>query len=286
MALFLALCAAALFGMVPHIQRAALPHTDVRTGAMITIVAMAGLVWAVAPFLIEPGWWWTQAALIFAACGLFFPALSQTLSLKAVDLVGPNLASAIGSCAPLFAAIFAVSFLGEALGVQGVAGMALLIGGLAIAALGPGKGIPRGFPLWALLLPLGASFFRGGAQAATKVGFAELPSPFFATLLMVSVSAAVLAAPFSRKQTRQNVRQSRKGNLIFALNGLVSGGGILALNGAIAGGAVTVAAPLASTAPLWTFLYAALFFRSERLTWRLLAVALVVVAGAVLIVTR
>ena len=86
MALILALCAAALFGLVPHIQRAALPHTDVRTGAAITVATMAAMFWLVAPFIVRPEWWFTQAALIFAACGLVFPVCvwNSTVSMGAL----------------------------------------------------------------------------------------------------------------------------------------------------------------------------------------------------------
>ena len=286
LSLFLALLAAALFGVVPHIQRAALPHTDIQTGAYITIVTGTVVFWAIAPFQIESSWWFTQSTLLFAVCGLFFPSFSQTLALKSVAMVGPNLNSAIGSSAPLFAAIFALVFLGESLGIQGAAGMGLLMLGLALAAMGPGKGQVRQWALWALLLPVGASFFRGIAQGITKLGFAEVPSAFFATLVMLSVSTLVLTLGFAKKSTRASARQNRKGNLIFALNGLVAGGGILALNGALSLGAVTVAAPLASTAPPWTFVYALFFFKTEQLSFRLLGVSLMVVAGAILIVTR
>jgi len=244
------------------------------------------ICWCVAPFLVDTAWWSTKAALIFAICGLFFPALSQPLSLKSVQVVGPNLSSAIGSCAPLFAAILATMFLGEVLGLQGVLGMTLLIAGLTLAALGPGKGIVRSWPLWALGLPIAASFFRGGAQALSKLGFEDLPSPFFATLVMMTVSSVILFLPFLRRQTRNRTHLTRRGAALFALNGIIAGGGILSLNAAISIGAVTIAAPLASTAPLWTLAYAAIFFRSERLTLRLLLIALIVVAGAILIVTR
>ncbi len=279
----MALLAAALFGLVPHLQRAALPYTDVRTGALISIATATLALWLLAPFLIEWTWWFTAPALIFALCGLFYPAVSQTLALKAV---GPNLSSAIGSSAPLFAALFAVAFLGESLGIQGVGGMALLIAGLSIAAMGPGGGKVRTWALWALLLPVGAGFFRGIAQGVTKLGYADLPSPFFATLVMVSVSSVILSVGFARRSARARALQERRGNLLFALNGLVAGGGILALNAALSFGAVTIAAPLASTAPLWTLAYGLLVFKTEALSTRMLWIALIVVAGAALIVTR
>ncbi|MEL7117059.1 MAG: DMT family transporter [Pseudomonadota bacterium] len=284
--LLLALLAAALFGVVPHIQRAALPFTDVRTGALITIATFALLCWGAAPWFVDHAWWGTKAALIFALCGLFFPAFSQTLTLKSVIAIGPNLSSSLGSVAPLFAALFAIAFLGESLGVQGALGMALLVVGLSLAALGPKGGAPRAFALWALFLPIGASFLRGIAQAVSKLGFTELPSPFFATLVMATVSVLVLALPFLRPAARAGSKTGTRGNLLFAVNGLAVGGGIFALNAAISGGAVTVAAPLASTAPLWTFVYGLVFFRTETLSLRLLAVSVVVVLGCALIVTR
>ena len=69
-----------------------------------------------------------------------------------------------------------------------------MMAGLAASAfLRRGPAAMR-WPLWALLLPLGAAALRGGIQPIAKVGFVEVPSPMFAALIMSATSVVVLAA--------------------------------------------------------------------------------------------
>lgn len=286
LAIFFALLAGLLFGIVSHVQKTALRGTEVSIGALISVATMAAVFWAAAPFVIEWSWFNTRAALIFAACGIIFPAVSQRLQVASVVHVGPALTSAMGSFAPLFAVVLAVAFLGEQMNLQGSAGMALMLAGLLVSAIGPGRGLPRAFPLVALLFPLGASLARGVMQPTAKFGFAEIDSPFFATLVMSTVATSVLFLWMLKDRSNGPLRQSRTGNLFFVLNGFLIGGGILSLQLGISYGSVSLAAPLSSTSPLWTLLLGVLFFRNEHLTGRHLVMAVLVVAGAILVVTR
>jgi drug/metabolite transporter (DMT)-like permease len=69
------------------------------------------------------------------------------------------------------------------------------------------------------------------------------------------------------------------------VNGIVVGLGILLLQAAISGGEVTTAAPLVSTTPLWALVLGLLVFRHESLRPWHGVVALLVAAGAALIVS-
>jgi len=280
-----ALSAGALFGFNLHIQKKGLEDTDGLTGAFLSIGSMAAVLWFFSPFFIEWRWWLTDAAIIFMLCGLVFPATGQSLQIVSIRRVGPALTSAGGAFAPLFAVLPAVMFLGESFGLQAIAGMTLMMGGLILSAVGTRK-IPRGWPLWALLLPLGASFMRGVVQPITKYGYAEVPSPYFSTLVMATVSTLVLYLLLLGLNQRPAIIGGGRGHRWFVLSGMINGAGILALNNAIQLGDVTVAAPLASTTPLWALFFGIVMFRHERLGLHHAIIALLVVSGAVLIVTR
>ncbi|KMW58479.1 hypothetical protein AIOL_003454 [Candidatus Rhodobacter oscarellae] len=281
----LALFAGACFGLTAHIQRAALVGADIRIGTFVSLASMAALSWVLAPFLVDPAWWSSRAVWIFALCGLMFPALSQTLQILGVAKVGPTLTSAMGSVAPFFAALPAVLFLGEAMSVQIALGMSVVVLGLMLSALSAGAPSSRDWSLLALLIPVGASAARGLTQPITKFGMLEVPSPFFATLVMVSVSSAVVSLRLIGRRAPE-ARATPRGIALFAVNGIINGLGILALLLAINLSAVTIAAPLATTAPLWTLVFGALFFRTEVIRPRQWAFSLLVVLGVVLIVAR
>lgn len=281
---FLALLAAALFGFNVHIQRRALDHTDTLTGAFLSVATLAGLAWLMAPILLEPAWLTHPATITFALGGLFFPVLGQILQVAALARVGPLIASAIGAFTPGFAIVPAVLLLGEDFGPQAALGSGLMITALLVAALSGGDP-KRGWPLWALLLPLGAAAARGLVQPVTKAGLSEIPSPYYATLVMGTVSTVVLAG-LLMLSGRGLPRRCERGHLAFVISGAVNGAGILALNSALERGQITLTAPLTTTAPLWTLAFGVLIFRNERVTKHLLGVAALVVAGAALLATR
>jgi drug/metabolite transporter (DMT)-like permease len=283
----LALGAAALFGVNVLVQTRAKRGADGLLGALLSVSVMSAMFLLVAPFTVSPAWFLTGAAGLFAMVGLMFPAAGQGLQIAAVSRVGPALTSSIGAFAPVFAVVPAVLLLDEPLGLQGAAALVLMVAGLALAPLGP-RGLARGWPLWALLLPLGAGAARGLGQPALKAGLAEVPSPIFATLVASLVSTAVLGLVMllRRRPAAPRPPSSRGALALFGLSGLINGFGILSLNGALSQGQVTLAAPLASTTPLWVLLFSLLFLRGETVPRRQLLIALLVVAGGALLVTR
>jgi len=282
---FFGLLAGALFGFNVHIQRMALDGVDALTGSFISVAAMAALFWVVAPFFIEWHWWGTQTVLIFAACGLIFPAMGQRLQIASVQNVGPAMTSAIGSFVPVFAVMPAVWFLGETFGLQPSIGLGLMLIGLVTASLGR-KGITRDWPVWMLLLPLGAAAVRGIAQPTIGLGLSQLPSPVFATLVLSTVSTVVLGVMVFFSKPKPKSGDPVIGRNWFILGGFINGAGILSLNVGIYLGGVTLSAPMIATAPLWALLFGVLIFKRERLEKRHAFIGLIVTIGAMLIVSR
>lgn len=280
-----ALMAGVLFGLNVHIQHRALDTTDSLTGAAISLGVSAALLWISSPFWMDWSWWSSGSVMLFALCGLLFPAFAQLLQIRAIDTVGSSLSSAIGAFAPLFAVVPAVLFLNEVMNIQAATGIALLMAGLCISAIRTEK-IRRTWPVWALLLPLGASAVRGGTQPIVKIGLNEIPSASFATLVMTTVSTLVLAVCLLGTGRTVHGLREKPGAAWFAVSGVVNCTGILALAFAIKVGGVTLTAPLASTAPLWALLFGALIFRREPLGLQHILVSFMVVIGAVLIITR
>ena len=205
--------------------------------------------------------------------------------IRSIEKVGSSLSAAVGAFAPLFAVVPAVMVLGELINLQAALGMALMIAGLCISAIRTGT-IHRTWPIWALLLPLGAAALRGSAQPIAKIGLNEIPSAAFATLVMTSASTLVLAGCLLATNRTIHGLKAKPGALWFAVSGAVNCAGILALAYAIKVGGVTLTAPLASTTPLWALLFGALVFRRETLGYQHIVVAVLVVIGAALIITR
>ena len=281
----LALGAAACFALGIHFQRSGLDFGSGRSGSMITVVSMGFCYWVLAPFLIEWHWWGTHAALLFAACGLVVPVAAQHLQVKAVGHLGAAIAGSLSTFAPVFAAIPAVLFLGEQFNFQAGLGFALMLGGVAMIPFSQAR-LKRSFAIWALLLPIGASFLRGVIQPIVKSGYAEVPSPFFAMLAMATVSALVAMTLFGMTRQPEDNVSIGPGVYWFAISGVMVAIGNYLIMLAISIGDIVVASPFTSTVPLWTLVFGYFIFRREQLTrWHLL-IAAVICFGSVLLITR
>ncbi len=283
--IFFGLLAAALFGLLIHYQRRGLESCDPLVGAFISVLAMTTLLWILSPFFIDYNWILTKAAFIFFLGGLFFPASAQIAQAFSITKVGPAITSAMGAFAPFFAAVPAVIFLGEVWNAQLVFGMSIMTIGLILAATNTNT-FKRNWPIWVLLLPLGASLGRGVIQPIVKAGLLENPSPFLATLILGSTSSIMLTVILIITGKYKLVGDSFEGFKWFSISGIINALGILSIMYAVNLGGVTLAAPLVATSPIWALLFGYVIFRNEILVPRHLFVAGLVVIGSILIVLR
>ena len=280
-----ALTAACVFGLNMHIQNKGLDDTDELTGAFLSVSAMAGAFWILSPAFVDFGWFLSGAVWIFALGGLFVPALGQRLQIASIGLVGPAISSAVNGFMPLFAVLPAVLFLGETFGLQATIGLGVMITGVLVTTLGRGR-IKRGWPAWALLIPLAASFMRGVVPVGTKYGYAEVNSPFFATMVMSTVSVLVLGALLLARRKPAKSAGRRRGYLWFALSGLVNGLGIFSVNMAVSYGDVTIVAPLLMSSPIFALAFSVFVFKREVIGLHHLILTTATVTGSLLIVMR
>ena len=284
-AALLALVAGAFFALTAFAQRRGLVDTDGLSGALYSIGTMAACLWLVSPFFIDFAWFSHPIVWIFVLTGILFPASSQTAQIFSVQRLGPTLTSALGGLAPVFAVIPAILILGEAFSLQAGLGLGMIVSAMIYSTIGSKK-IPRNWPIWALLLPLGASLSRGITQPFTKLGMLEIPSPIFASLVQATVSLCVMYLVTSLPVNRKARRTGPEGRVWFCVTGLLISCGILSLNWAISLGEVLLVAPIASLVPLWALAFNVLIFRVETVGLRHLGVAVLVVLGVSLITSH
>lgn len=277
----IALCAAFLFALSAHVQNMAPKSAGTQFGTLVLIATQAALYSFAALFIVKTEYWFTTAALMFAAVGLLRPTLSIHLWVEGIKRLGPTLNSALTSIGPFFAAVFGILILGEQLTPMIAAGIALVIAGALVPAL-RSTGISYAFPLWALLLPLGASALRNIAHAFTKLGFAEVPSPLFAALVGTGVSLIILGTRFVA--TRQTIEGQISDYRYYALSGVITACAVYLLNQALEYGQVITVAPIVASSPVFAALLGYFVFGRETLTWRTLLTISLVVPGVVLIV--
>lgn len=279
-----AITASIVFALALQNLKTALTHMDDLSGTFVSVSTLAIVVWMVGIWDLRWHYWSSDAVWYFIAAGALFPAMGQRFQIASVKHVGPALTAAFGAFLPLFATLPAVFFLGETVTPLQAAGIALLVSGLVLAALGRGQSWKtRAF--YMILLPLGAALVRAMTQPLSKAGYNILPEPMFAMIVFASVSTLVIGAMVLQRGSPKGILSFGKGHLLFAVNGLLIGAGILGIQLSLLAGSVTLTSSLVSTTPIWTLVFGVLFFRNETVYWWHGLVAVLVSAGAVMVVT-
>lgn len=277
---FYGLASALLFALSNHFTNMGLQQSDARAGALVSIATSAVAYWLFAPFFVERWYWLTTAALMFAVVGIIRPALSTALAISSIKMMGPTLTSSLTAATPIFGAIFAIVILGEHLTPPVAIGTAAVVAGAVVAAWNP-RGLKRTWPLWAIVLPLGASLIRATGHIVTKYGLLEVDSPSFAVLVGNTVSLATTVLVFGRG--RRPLSGTGSSNLWFIAAGIANALSLQFLNNALALGDVVAVVPIVSATPVFTLLLGFFYFGRETITWRTIATIALIVPGVVLV---
>ena len=221
--------------------------------------------------------------LVFAAIGAVVPGASQVVFVQAVRHAGAARTAVLVGVAPLLSFVLAALFLDEGVNAGLVAGAALIV--VAGASISFERTKPEGYrTLGAVLAVVCAALFatrdtlvRWGSEDATL-------EPLMRTVVSLAAAALVVAAwSYATRGTRPpaHLRAAIKP---FLPAGITLGAAYVCLIVALDRGRVTIVAPLNATQSLWGVIFAAAFLgRREAIGPRLIAAAVVIVAGGVLI---
>jgi drug/metabolite transporter (DMT)-like permease len=284
-AITLAVLSAVCFGIGLVTSRVGLRTLDARSGAAISIPVAAVLFAAAAPFAIDLSGFDVRAMLLFAAIGVFFPALVTLLTFRSTEELGPTVTGAVSGTAPLFALLGAALILGEKIPAE--ASVAAVGVGVGVALLSWSRsGVRRGFAGRALLWPFSGAVVRGLAQVGAKAGLVLWPNPFVAGLIAYAMSSATVVG-VKRLGRAERSPVTRRSLWWFGVTGLLNGSAVLLLYTALTMAPVSTVAPVVATYPLVTALVSAVVLHDEEITVRVVAGAVVMVAAiAYLVASR
>jgi len=271
----MALCSAVLFGAMTVALRFALRAPDAGAGAAATLVvalavALVAGVASVGAHGLEADRLWP-----FLLAGLLAPGGSQILFTLAVREAGPSRASVAVGAAPLVAVTIALVVLHEPLRVPLVLGAVLVVaGGLALVTE---RTRPEHVRLIGLAYAIATTILFASRDNLVRHLALETPvrpEPAVATTMVAGVLVALAYA--RRLPTRRELRA-------FAPAGFCFGLSYVTLFEAYYRGRVSVVSPLVATESLWGVTLSALLIRHEGIGRRVLAGAVLVVAGGALI---
>lgn len=272
----LACLSAFLFGAMTVAVRVALQRgAHAETGAFHTVLVAFCVV---LPFALVAGGD-AGAAWPFLLAGILGPGGSQVFFTLAVRDAGPARASVAVGTAPLAAVAIALVFLGEPLEAALVAGAMLVVAGGAVLATERRR--PERFAPIGLVFALAATALFATRDNVVRwlSGDTEVAPSLAAGAALLSGWVCILAYLLATGR-RPRLRALPP----FAPAGVFFGLSYVSLFAAFYGGRVSVVSPLVATESLWGVALSALVLgRSERVGPRLVAGALLVVAGGALI---
>jgi drug/metabolite transporter (DMT)-like permease len=280
-AVLLACGSAALFGAMSVAVRFALRgFDDAELGSLsMSSVAFAlsgALALAFADLSDLAGAW------PFLIAGAIAPGSSQIFFVRAVREAGAARTSVVMGTAPLVAVAIALTILGEPVSAALLAGAALIVaGGVALANE---RVRPDDFRhLGVLLAVIATVLFAVRDNVLRAIAKGSDVDPLLAAAVSLLAGAATVAL-YLAVTRRSGVRGYGRAVRAFAPAGIFFGFSYAMLFEAYYRGRVSVVAPLVATESLWGVAFAALFLgRSELIGKRLVAGAVLIVAGGVVI---
>lgn len=286
----LALVPAVLWGFSPILSKRGMAAGGSSLQASLVVVAVDTTLYALALLAVgglAVGAGLTPAATaLFVGAGVVGTAIGRLAVFVGVDRVGASINSAVISTRPLFAGALAVAVLGEPVTVATVAGILVLVVGLAVLALSRGGDL-AGWRMRDLLFPLVAAAAFGAGNVARKYGLDAFSGvSVLEAVALNEVGAMVALGGYALGARREDVLGApRRTYAYFAGSGTLTAVALLSLFAALSLGRVVIVDPLAATAPLFTAVFAAVLLRDlERVTPQLVVGAVLVVVGVVLIV--
>lgn len=237
-----------------------------------------------------PGW---HAVAVLAVSGVVGILLGDTLNFAAVGRLGPRRAGAVFALNAPMAAVLGWVLLGERLGAQAWAGIAVTVTGVALAILGrPASGahrleLVRGGLGIGVLFGLGAALGQATGALIARPYMAAGLDPYVGSLIRVGASGLVMgmvaALPVAPPRPRQVSGQVLALTAATALIGLLLGMTLFLY--ALQGSQTGIIATLSATSPV--IILPLLWLRTgQRPTVTSWAGAALAVTGLALIFTR
>jgi uncharacterized membrane protein len=286
----LAVLTALLWGFEPILAKRGMAAGGTTLQASLVVVVVdAGLYWLV---LLATEGLGGLARLTPFAVGLFLlagfvgTALGRLAIFAGVRRLGASINSAVISARPVFAAVFAVTLLGEAATAATVAGIVVLAVGLATLALARGGDV-GGWDRGDLLFPLTAALVFAAGNVLRRFGLTVTPATALEAVALNETAALVALGGVALVRGPRDLRSlPRRSYGYFAAGGVLTAVALLSLFTALSlpAGRVVVVDPLVAAAPLFTAGFAYVLLDDvERVTRGVVAGAVLVVAGGVLV---
>ena len=223
---------------------------------------------------------------LFLFAGATGTALGRLAIFVGVDRVGASINTAVVSGRPLFATVFAFGLLGEPVSLDTGFGIIVLVGGLVVLSLSKGGDL-SGWETRDLIYPLGSGTLFAFGNVLRRFGLGTGGVDVLQAVALNEAGALLVFLTYAALRGTVGFRSAdRRSYAYFATSGALTAVALLSMFGALAlpAGRVAIVESLASTAPLFTTVFAYFLLRDlERVTPGIAFGAVLVVVGVVFV---
>jgi drug/metabolite transporter (DMT)-like permease len=219
--------------------------------------------------------------LTFVAVGLFVPGMTRVLTFRGIGTMGSAITSTIVNTTPMFSTALAMLVLGERPGPLVLAGVVLIVGGLATISW---EGAQRSWKRTELIFPFLAALLFAMKDVTVRWGLGGSGSPVLAAAIAAFTSTVEIFLINRYIYKQQFALPPKQVIHWFVGSGLFTGGSFLFMFLALNMERVSIIAPLVNSYAVFVLVLAPLMARQiEKVTLHKAAGAVLVVAGIFLI---
>lgn len=225
---------------------------------------------------------WVLANLIFVLVGIFVPGVARFFIFKGMERLGASITSCLTNATPLFATLFAVTFLEERPTMTNLLGTLSIVSGIIALSW---KGESKTWHTSDLLFPLTAAFLFAARDNLVRFGLLHISSPIMGAAIAATTSFVTMSAIYVAFEKKQPLgTAARHGFALFAFSGFMNFLSYLFAYTAFSLERVSLISPLVNGSSLFILPLSALFLRDvEQLTPRKIGAVLLVIVGVFLI---
>jgi uncharacterized membrane protein len=225
---------------------------------------------------------WNPANLLFVVIGIFVPGVARFFIFKGMERLGAPISACLTNSTPLFAIVFAVSFLGERPTVTNLLGAFSIVAGIVSLSW---RGAAKTWRTADLLFPLTAAFLFAGRDNLVRVGVLQIGSPIVGATIASVVSLTTMALLYGVFAEQKPLGAlGLRGLGLFAVSGFMNFLSYVFIYTALSMERVSLISPLVNASSLFVLPLSLIFLKDvEKLTARKIGAIALVILGVLLI---
>jgi drug/metabolite transporter (DMT)-like permease len=282
LAILLGLCGSFTFAVSMILINRGIASLDYFRGLLTNLGFNSLFLWIYVALFTDRVDLWLPANLIFVLVGIFVPGVARFFIFKGMDRLGASITSCLTNATPLFATLFAVSFLREQPSATNLLGTLSIVGGIVSLSW---RGSTRTWRTRDLLFPLTAAFLFAARDNMVRFGVAHIHAPILAAAIAATTSfvTMLLLYVLFEKKTPLTAAAPR-GFTIFAAAGFMNFLSYAFAYTALSMESVSIVSPLINASSLFVLPLSAVFLKDvDRLTPRKIGAIVLVIFGVLLI---